>query len=120
MKVSKQDIKRKLAKFRLCKTRQFFKIFKDIDITVVLGEGIYGVTFLATYQGQIMCVKLGKSVEIEEFFRCEAMMLDYLDGHGGMPRLYASASDFPLIVMEYINGYSLYDVLHNPELIEVT
>lgn len=77
----------------------------------LLGKGSLGEVHLATYNGKLACVKVGRKSADIDYYKNEACALFYLNGAGGVPAIYLAASDYPFIVMEYVQGKTLHEVL---------
>ncbi|KAK3849295.1 hypothetical protein Pcinc_043944 [Petrolisthes cinctipes] len=82
-------------------------LLKEINIIRELGSGSTGLVQVAAYKDKLVCVKKGHKPYSLKSYKMEASVLFKMKGAGGVPLLYAAASDYPFIVMEYVRGRTL-------------
>ncbi|KAK3874704.1 hypothetical protein Pcinc_020376 [Petrolisthes cinctipes] len=99
---------------------QPFSVLLDkIKIIRELDRGSSGEVKIAEYKGQIVCVKMGFDPSLVNNYIREASILFKLRGVGGVPLLYTAASDYPLIVMEYVRGRTLLDIFRKLTKVDI-
>ncbi|MDX1370839.1 MAG: RIO1 family regulatory kinase/ATPase [Nitrososphaeraceae archaeon] len=83
------------------------KRFSVVNSKPLIGEGMYGAVFLDKDNNR--CIKVGE-IAPKEF-----KYLYQLAKHGIAPKPYKIQSDRTELIMEYINGYTLNDVIDIPD-----
>ncbi|KAK4316984.1 hypothetical protein Pmani_011885 [Petrolisthes manimaculis] len=89
---------------------------RDVTFTRrFLGKGVSARADLVRYKGQTACMKTvidEQSVENPlQLFTKEAEILYHLNGAGSAPRLYAVGKDKPVLIMEFVKGVTLKEIL---------
>lgn len=97
-------------------TFPFVDIMRDVTFTRrFLGKGVSARADLVKYKGQVACMKTvidEQSVENPlQLFTREAEILYHLNGAGSAPRLYAVGKDKPVLIMEFVKGVTLKEIL---------
>lgn len=97
-------------------TFPFVDIMRDVTFTQrFLGKGVSARADLVKYKGQVACMKTvidEESVENPlQLFTREAEILYHLNGAGSAPRLYAVGKDKPVLIMEFVKGVTLKEIL---------
>lgn len=85
-----------------------------------LGRGCFGVALKVKYDdgylGQEACLKVGCYHDDLELYQWEAEILNTVKGIAGCPRVLAAASDAPMIVMTFVPGTRVNDLVDDGDL----
>lgn len=89
----------------------------DLQIIDKLGEGGFADVFRAVYQGQVVCVKQWRCQELPpdqlHLFQRE-VQIGSMIRHPNCVTLFAICLQPLALVMEFVDGLDLYDLIHNP------
>ncbi|KAJ8008938.1 hypothetical protein DPEC_G00083610 [Dallia pectoralis] len=88
--------------------------YSDIEVEEVVGRGAFGIVCKAKWRGKDVAIKTIESESERKAFTVELRQLSRVN-HPNIVKLYGSCSNPVCLVMEYAEGGSLYNVLHNAD-----
>ena len=93
--------------------------WSEISTIEKVGEGGFADVYKATFRGMLVGVKMWRYQQLPpeqvQLFQREVQVGATID-HPNCVKLYAVCLDPVALVMEFIDGCDLYDLLHNPQV----